>query len=98
MTQEYDPNRPSRHPMGYDRDGDGFGYFPIALSIAALLIIGYMFMGPRNEAPSVPRETNTRTEAPAIVPNRETPAIPQSDSRPATPSVNPTPTPDTKQP
>lgn len=73
MTYQSDPNRSGRRPMSYNRDGEGWGFIPIALGIALLLLLSYLLLGPRSGGPSSTRESNVRTEAPTTPAQPTTP-------------------------
>jgi hypothetical protein len=75
MTYQGDPNRPTKRPTSMNRDGEGWGYLPIALGIAAIFLVGFLLLGPRDDA-----------TGPGMNPQRD---VPQTRDVPTTRPVTP---------
>src|SRR5436190_9557042 len=50
MTMPGDTNRPTRHPMSMNRDGEGWGIWPVVLGVLAVVLVLYFLLGPRDRA------------------------------------------------
>ena len=50
MTMPGDTNRPTRHPMSMNRDGEGWGIWPVVLGVLAVVLVLYLLLGPRDRA------------------------------------------------
>jgi len=50
MTMPGDTDRPTRRPMSMNRDGEGWGILPIVIGIAAVVLVLYLVLGPRDRA------------------------------------------------